>query len=392
MREAHRCTVLNYIRVHGPVSRTQICKKTGISKPTVTRVIEELVCQDIIREIGQGESSVGRKPVYIEINPKALYCIGVNISRYSLKVAVVDFAMNVVSSMITSIKGIKRPDFFTKTVADSINQLILDSGIDRHKIIGIGIGVPGIVDYRTGIILDFATIHNLMDIPLKKSLEEMLGLKVLVDNNANTRALGEYWYGYGSGFKDIIFVICSEGVGSGVISNGNILRGKNNVVGELGHMTVNLDGKRCVCGKIGCVETYCSTEALEEVFKDEIKKGKVTGLTQKADGDIDKINYKHICVSAMEGDEMCKELLEASACILSAGLSNLVGILNPEMIILSGDLFDSYDPFFEMVEKMTYSRIFSSLAQEVVFKRRKVKDSLYEIGAATLVYKQYFKN
>ena len=392
IREDHKREILNHIRKSGPVSRTEIYEKTNISKPTVTRVIEELIKEGIIKETGVGESLVGRRPVNIELNPDACYCIGVNISRNSINASVVNIGMNVVLSKSASIKGINSVSVFEDTVLQIVRNLIKESGIDREKILGIGIGVPGIVDYREGVILDFALVHNLTDVHLGEYLQGKLGLRVFIDNNANTRALGEYWYGYGAGFNSIIFVICSEGVGSGIITDGMLLRSNNNVISGLGHMTVNVDGRKCSCGKYGCIEAYCSTEAVERITGEALKRGRESMLMEKVDKGIEAIDYRTICKSAGEGDPLCIERLDETAFILSTGLSNLIGIFNPEIIILSGNLFDASDYFYKSVVEMTRQKLFKPLFKNIAFRKRNVKDSLYEIGAATMVLKDFFKD
>lgn len=391
IREEHRLEILNFIRKSGHVSRTDIFKKTKISKPTVTRVIEELLKEDLIKEAGFADSSIGRRPVYIELNPSAYYCIGVNVSRNSINISLVDFTMNVCSKKTLNIKGIKKAEEFNDIIANSIIELINESKIENNKILGIGIGVPGMVDYQNGIVIDFALAHNIFDIRIKEYLEKTLKMKVYVDNNANTRALGEYWYGYGVGYQDIVFVICSEGVGSGIITNGDVLRGKNNINGGLGHMTVNISGRKCTCGKYGCVEAYSSTESIESITKDAFKKGKKSALLESIQ-DIESIDYQLICKLAENNDPLCMEVLKESAFIISTGLANLIGIINTEMVILSGNMFDSSKYFYDAVEKMTKEKLNSPFAKNIVFKKRKIKDNLYDIGAATMIYNAFFKD
>lgn len=391
-REDHKLIVLNFIRKHGQVSRTDIYEKTRISKPTVTRVIEELLKEGIVRETGVGESSIGRKPVYIELNPSAYYCMGVNISRNTIRASMVDLGMNIISKKAVDIRHINSVEIFKETVAAAVKDLCSESKVEPENILGVGIGASGIIDSKKGVILDFAIGHKLLDIHLKKYLEEALAMKVLIDNIANTRTLGEYWYGYGVGYKNIIFVSCSEGIGSGIIVEGNILRGKSNVTGEIGHMIVNTNGRKCICGRYGCIEAYSSTEAVENLTREVLRQGRSSILLNRVNEDIEIINYKMICECADQEDQLCIERLEEAASILSTGLANTIGIINPELVILSGDMFDASDYFYEMVKRFTKEKLFNVLTQDVVFKKRKVQDSLYEIGAAALVFKSVFRD
>lgn len=395
IREDHKRKVLNYIRISKVVSRTDIYKNTNISKPTVTRVIEQLLQEGLVAESGvdAGQSEVGRKRVYLQINPSAHYCIGVNISKKNIRASIIDFAMNIICKKTISIKHIDEVDDFNNIVLNCINDILNEvKNIDRTKILGIGIGVPGSVDYNKGTIIAFASKPNIVNVELKDYIEQRLNLKVFIDNNAKTRALGEYWYGYGIGYRNIIFVVCSEGIGSGIIADGNILRGKNNETGEFGHMSIDIAGRRCSCGKYGCVEAYCGLESMENITKVALKQGRKSVLIELSKGDIENIDYKLICQGAREGDLLCRERLEETACFLGTGLSNTIGIVNPEIVIVSGELFDESEYFYELVKEYTKNRLSNILTQDVVFFNRKVKDSLYEIGAATLVYKWFFQD
>lgn len=395
IREEHKIKVLNYIRINKAVSRTDIYKNTNISKPTVTRVIEQLLNEGLVVENGTaaGESDLGRRPIYLEINPSAHYCIGINISKKTIEASIIDLSMKVIVKKNTSIKDINNVDDFYNIVLRCVNELLAEViSIDKSKILGIGIGVPGSVDYDKGIIIKFASKPNIVNASLKSFIEEKLNLHVLIDNNAKTRALGEYWYGYAIGYKNVIFVVCSEGIGSGIIADGNILRGKNNETGEFGHMTINVNGRKCSCGKYGCVESYCTLEAIESITKEALKHGRKSELLELTKGDIDAIDYKLICEGARKNDMLCKGILEEAACFLSIGIANTIRIINPEIVILSGELFDESENFYDLVKEYTRERLSNNSTQDIMFVNRKVKDSLYEVGAATLVYKEFFQD
>lgn len=395
IRENHKVKVLNYIRINKAVSRTDIYKDTNISKPTVTRVIEQLLQEGLVveAEIANDESGIGRKPVYIKINSSAHYCIGINISKRFIQASIIDLTMNIISEKIINIKNVKEVDEFNSAVLRCINALLSEvKSVDKNKILGIGIGVPGIVDYNNGIIVAFSSKPNIVNVNLKKYIEEKLNLSVLIDNNAKTRALGEYWYGYGVGYNNIVFVVCSQGIGSGIISDGNILRGKSNETGEFGHMVINIDGRKCSCGKYGCVEAYCALESVEDITKQCLKKGRKSILFELTKGDIEAVDHKLICEGARMNDLLCKERLDETAWFLSTGIANTVGIVNPEIVILSGELFDESEYFYDLVKQYTKDRLSKNSSPNVVFANRRVKDNLYTIGAATLVYKRFFES
>ncbi len=390
-REDHKRIILNFIRKNKVVSRTDIYQKTNISKPTVTRVIEDLLADKMILESGVGDSGIGRKPVKIELNSSAFYCVGVNISKSAISTYLVDLHMNIKQKKVVSIKNINTSAQFLDKLTNIIKELMNESKINYEKILGIGIGIRGVLDYEKGILIDFSTSGDLCNVPIKEHLENEFKLKVFIDNNAHTRVLGEYWYGYGVGYKDIIFIICSEGLGCGIISEGRIIRGKSNATQSFGHMKVNMNGRQCSCGGYGCIESQCSTDALEKIAKESLKSGRKTILTEKVNFDYESLNYKKICECAEEQDYFCRQLLDEAAQYLSTGIANLIGILNPEVVILSGNLIDASEYFHQIVIDMTKQKIVSPLAKDVIFKKRRTNDNLYEISAATMVLREFFK-
>lgn len=391
-RHDNKLKILNFIRLNSPVSRTDIYERTEISKPTVTRIIEDLIKKGLITEIGTAESNAGRKPVNLVLVEDAFYCIGVNISRHTLSASLVNLGMKIVKTNTLSIKNIKDTNSFLNIVYNTIRELIDSSKIPHSKILGLGIGVPGVVDFQKGIIKHLSISHTLQEVPLGSYLENLLELKVLVDNNANTRALGEYWYGLGTGYKNIVYLACNEGIGSGIIVEGNILRGKNNITSGLGHMIVKIDGAKCNCGGSGCIEAYSSIEAIESAAKEAVLRGSNSLLLPKIGSveNIDKIDFSLIAKCADNGDDLCTKILWEAASVLGAGVANLIGIFNPEIIIFSGSVFDKSSYFYDLVKQSTRQKLFNPLAQDILFTQRKTGDILYGIGAATMIFKEFF--
>jgi predicted NBD/HSP70 family sugar kinase len=390
MKDDRKIRVINCIRKHGPISRTDICNITMISKPSISRIMDEFIKSGLVIETGIMEADSKRKPVGLELNGDKYYCIGINVSKNTMRTVLTNFKMEIIYKSLLDIKKINNSEFLLKTINQSIRDLINQSGISESRILGAGIGIPGIVDNKNGVIVDFASESNIKNVKLRQHLESLYDFKIFVDNDANTQVLGEYWYGYSVGYENSIFVSCREGIGSGIISGGNVLRGKNNMTGEFGHMIVNPFGRQCSCGRYGCIEAYSSTEAIENIVKGYIKSGKLS-LVSKCVENINDLNYKMISQCAFDGDKLCLKCLQDSANILSLGIVNLIEVLNPEIVILSGELFDINDTFYEMVVEYTRENLFNSFSQDVVFVKRSISDSLYEIGAAAMVYKDFFK-
>jgi|LSQX01.1.fsa_nt_gb predicted NBD/HSP70 family sugar kinase/predicted transcriptional regulator len=390
--------IMKLLHLKGPMSRTDIMKILSIPKPTVTRIIEELLSKGLVIETGYYDTTVGRKPVFVDINPNAYYCIGVNISRYTIHCVLVDFKLNVISECMhnvnirTYLHGLpEHVDDYVSLIIKNIENVINEANIEKDRILGIGLGSPGFVNSNEGIIHDFALIGIIKDLPIGKILSRHFGMKVIIDNNANARALNAYWCDMQAAYDNMIFIICSEGIGSGIIVNGKILRGYDNYSGEIGHTTVNIAGNRCDCGKFGCLETYCSQEAIEKMVDEQLKWGKQSNL-QKPVMQGKKITFDSICTFACEGDPLCVEVFEYAAAALGAGIANLLAIHNTQAVFLSGTLFDKYPAFYDMVIKNVKSQLPPALPKQPDFMLQKVSGTHYSSGAAALIHRYYFEN
>lgn len=386
VRILNKKRILTYLRKNAPVSRHVMCKEIGISATTATRIVKQLMEEGLVREIAAEEEEaqapevckrpVGRNPVNLELNADAKYCFGINLSKRTLGIALIDFSLNTVEKYVTSIFDIHEVTELLELIGDTVEHMMTARKLTRKKVMGLGVGTPGFVNMKTGSVEKFG-ISKFKSLPIKKYLEKRFSLPVIVDNNANTRMLGEQWNGFATHCKNAIFVVSSEGVGSGILCNGNILAGTNRFTAGLGHISVNFDGELCGCGNRGCVELYCGTEYLEK---------KSAELTDTGE----PVTYKEMARLAEQNDQRFIPLFETAARAMSSGLTSLITIICPEVIILSGNLFDVSDYYYRRVVELTQEKI-SIVTYKPEFKRRYVKDGIYEIGAAALFFRKYFE-
>lgn len=387
VRIMNKRKILTYLRKNAPVPRHIMCKEIGISATTVTRIVKQLIEEGLVKEIAASEEDemqdpeaskrpVGRNPVNLILNAEARYCFGINLSKRTLGIALIDFSLNTVEKYVTSIFDIHEVTELLELIGDVVDHMMEARKLTKNKVMGLGVGTPGFVDMRTGSVENFG-ISKFKSLPIKKYLEKRFSLPVIVDNNANTRVLGEQWNGFATHCKNAIFVVSSEGVGSGILCNGNILKDTNHFTAGLGHISVNFDGEPCGCGSCGCVELYCGTEYLE-------KKSAALTDTGKA------LSYKELARLVDQNDERFIPLFETAAKAMSSGLTSLITIICPEVIILSGNLFDVSDYYYRRVVELTREKI-GIVMYKPEFKRRRVKDGIYEIGAAALFFRKYFE-
>ncbi|REK52182.1 MAG: ROK family protein [Thermobacillus sp.] len=312
IRRINTAIVLECIRNESPLSRARISERTGLNKATVSSLVSNLIAGGLVSEIGTGESSGGRKPVMLLFNAGAGHAVGIDVGVNYIRGLLTDLAGTPVARRETKIAR-RSPEDVLPLLHDVIRGLIGDAPASRYGVVGIGIGVSGIVD-DGGTIL-FAPNLNWRNVPLRRLVEERFNLPCVIDNEANAGAAGELRYGAGRGFADQIYVSVGIGIGTGIIINRELYRGKSGFSGELGHMSIAMDGRQCSCGNLGCWELYASEKAL-------IEHGEPYA------------SFEAACAAAESGDGQAVRLLETIGAYLGTGIANIVNVFNPEAVIL----------------------------------------------------------
>ena len=271
-------------------------------------------------------------------------------------------------------------------IIESIDKVIKDGNVTYKEVKGIGIGIPGALNVEEGIILFTPNIpfknFNIVD-PLKKKFE----IPVFIDNDANVAAIGEYMFGAGKGFKDVIFITISTGVGGGAILNGNIYRGNTSNALEIGHMTVAPGGPRCNCGNIGCVEATSSGTAIGKRGQEALSSKVETSLRK-----YDNITSYEVFTEAAAGDAVCKEIIDNALNYLGIAVANTVSIFDPAVIIIGGGVSKAGDIVFETVRKVVDKRCFKSMAESVKIVPAGLGTDAGVIGAVALALLELKKN
>lgn len=263
-------------------------------------------------------------------------------------------------------------------IIESIDKVIKDGNVTYKEVKGIGIGIPGALDVENGIILFTPNVpfknFNIVE-PLKKKFE----IPVFIDNDANVATIGEYVFGAGKGFKNVIFLTVSTGVGGGAILNGNIYRGNTSNALEIGHMTVAPGGPRCNCGNIGCVEATSSGTAIAKRGQEALSSKVETSLRK-----YDNITSYEVFTEAAAGDAVCKEIIENALNYLGIAVANAVSIFDPAVIIIGGGVSKAGDIVFETVRKVVDKRCFKSMAESVKIVPAGLGTDAGVIGAVAL--------
>ncbi len=249
----------------------------------------------------------------------------------------------------------------------------------------VGVGSPGAVDYEVGkVIGPCPNIEGWQGTEIGASLRERLNMPVYVDNDVNAMALAESRFGAAAGARSAVCVTVGTGVGGGVIIDGKVRRGASSSAGELGHMTINFDGPKCNCGNNGCLEMYCCSQAMIDSMKQKVDKGLSDILKEVLDGNPDNLTIKKLFLAARKGDEAASEVIKETAVYLGIGLSGIVNLLNPEVVVVGGGIIDGGAGFLEIVTAEIRKRAFSSAVSNLRVVKASLGNAAGFIGAGLL--------
>ncbi|MFC1463770.1 MAG: ROK family transcriptional regulator [Candidatus Brachytrichaceae bacterium NZ_4S206] len=392
--------VLNHFLNEGSVSRAQLAERTALSNTTITNLIDDLLVQGIVVEDDteaartqasrNGSRRVGRPRTGLRLNPNARYAAGVHIGIGILRVAVVNLHAEIIQNTIASFDVAAPAAHVLNQIARLVKQTIADSRIETDRLIGLGIGASGLVDYEAGVNV-FAPNLGWHDVPLRDWMQDRLGLPTTVDNNVRAMALGEALFGAGRGVGVLAFVYGRVGVGAGFVVNGRAFRGSGAGAGEIGHTVMIPDGgDLCGCGQRGCLETLVSEPVIVREAE-RLARRRPHGALARCLAQNGKTKpIERIFAAAREGDAATLRLLEDRARYLGIALANLVNVLNPELILLGGMFAQGSEFFLPVAEHTMRERAFAGLGDRVRLQPTQFGWRAGVIGAASLALSTFF--
>ncbi len=379
MKSVNKSNILNKIRKSEPISRAQIAKETQLTPPTVSSIVKELLDQGIVRESTLGNSKGGRKPTMLLINTDACYVIGVDAGPERVECILTDLSGEIFERVSSKLKTPITNDEFIAILKENINETIQSSTKRKDKIIGIGVAMHGVVDVTAGTSL-IAPNLDLRNIPIKAELEEEYDLIIKVENDARAMALGESWFGGHGDLKSMVAVNIGRGVGSGIVINGKLYHGEKNIAGEIGHMTIDINGDICECGNRGCLQTFASGDAVAKRARDQIHRDK----------DSDTLTGQKIHELAQTGDISYIEILQETGRAIGVGLTNLIHLINPSEIVLGGGVMKGEKFILPAIKKTIDQRALTPEARKTAVTVTKLGDDATLLGAVSLLFVEVF--
>jgi N-acetylglucosamine repressor len=384
----HKKSILRLLYHSDPQSAPELSKRMGISLPTALLLLNDLMAGGLVSTMGTGVSTGGRKPALYGLADDSLYVIACDMGRYQAKMAI----FNSQNRQVTPLKYFDThidDNQLTEKIYDAAQELILQHGIPMDKIFGLGIDMPGLVDSQAGLNY---TIKNPAMQDVRKRLGEKFGTYVYIDNDARMQAYGEYIFGRARDRRNAIVVNWSWGVGMGMIMNGSLYGGTTGFAGELSHIQMVEDGDLCICGKRGCLETVASANTILKLARQGIAEGRVSQLTEQFRAEPGNITPEHVIAAARSGDEFSISILNRIGLSLGKGLSMIIQLLNPEIIVLGGPIARANQYVLTPIQQAFNKYCLEKIVANTAIVTSEIDEQSGLLGCAAMVYKHIFSD
>jgi len=393
LKEINKKIVLNATISQGPIYKAKLAELTKISKPTIAKLVDSLVKDSLLKEVGYGKPSQlgGTKPLLYEFNADAAYVIGSQIRIEEIITAVTDCKARILFKVIKPIKIDYTVEQVVRIISDSFNEVIRNLHMEGKRLLGVGIAMHGIVDHERGI-LKFAPHFKRWprDVEFAAMIKNITASPVLIDNDSRMQACGEKWFGAGGKARNLIAIETGPGISIGVMIDNKLYRGKNSVAGEIGHTTLNPYGPKCFCGNTGCFEVMASTDRLLKMAKEQLRYNKSSFVYEYSKGNPDSVNLDLIFDALNKEDRFAQKLISDIGYWLGLGIANIIANYDPDLIVIHGEYIKG--------GKFLLDKIFEVIKVHMLPEIPKKTDIIYSelgkdvgvIGAVSMVLKDLF--
>lgn len=312
-----------------------------------------------------------------------MYYIGIDLGGTNIAAGVVNEEGKIVKSGSVPTKRERNHSEIIKDMAELVKNLISEAGLKNEDVAYIGIGSPGAIDSKNGVVM-YANNLNFRMVNVREEMKKHIDLPVYIDNDANCAGLGETKFGGAKGAKNSLTVTLGTGVGGGVVIDGKIFGGTHNVGTELGHMVIVRDGEQCSCGRKGCLEAYASATALINQARSAVARNLDSKILELANGDLSKIEAKTVFDAMHAGDEVAAKVVDNYLEYLAEGIANFINIFEPEVIAIGGGVSRQGDFILVPLREKVYKRVYGGVTPPVQIKAAELGNDAGIIGAAML--------
>ncbi|MCP4165743.1 MAG: ROK family transcriptional regulator [Chloroflexi bacterium] len=383
---------MSHIRLHEPLSRRAIARNLEMSPTTVSAAVEDLMGRGLVRALGEGKSTGGRRPILLEINPEGGLVVAVDIASSAQERRVRAAAFDLQNRIVLELT---RPHMLVgnKAMLGAIQGIIADllesPELGRIPTLTIGISVPGVVDAQAGSVV-YTGIET-KDLPLGSALRETFLASVIIQNSEDAAALGEFHNASDHESNSLLYLSVGAGLGAGLVVAGQIYQPERKSIGEIGHMTVKADGPQCHCGNYGCLSTLVSSEAIVERIQAALVQGyrPQTGVLKGSP--IQAVDIPLILDAAEMGEMLCEDILQEAAQWMGIAVASTINILNPGIIVFGGELYETGDYFFGLTRDVAMLRSFPEYFEDTQLKRSALGRNAGLRGIGILALEELFR-
>jgi predicted NBD/HSP70 family sugar kinase len=326
LREGNRKQVIAALRERGVASRAELARITGLSRSTVSTIVSDLLERGLVGERDgqpEGSTQAGRPPVMVSLNSSAGLALGIDFGHRHLRVAVSDLSHTVLAETWRELDVDHSASDGLDAAVEFVDEVLDEAGVDRGRVIGVGMGLPAPIDRTTGAVQAASIFPGWVGVDAAAEASARLGMPVEVENDANLGALAELVWGAGRGKSEFAYIKASSGIGAGLISGGRIQHGVGGTAGEIGHTVIAEGGPVCRCGNRGCLETLASLRAIAELLSES--RG-------------ERISSRRLLELSEGGDAAAQRLIGDAGRAIGIAVANLCNLLNPQCVIVGGDL------------------------------------------------------
>jgi len=373
LREGNRKRVIDAMRERGVASRAELARITGLSRSTVSTIVADLLDSGLAseRDGEAGDSaSAGRPPVMVSLNPSAGLAVGIDFGHRHLRVAVSDLSHTVLAETWRELNVDHSAEHGLAAAAEFVDHVLDEADVDPARVIGVGMGLPAPIDRTTGAVQAASILPGWVGVDAAAEAASRLGLPVQVENDANLGALAEFVWGAGKGKSEVAYIKVATGIGAGLISGGRLQHGVGGTAGEIGHTVIADGGPVCRCGNRGCLETLASTRSIAEL------------LSASRAEQVSSRRVLELCVAQ---DAAAQRLIGDAGRAIGIAVANLCNLLNPECVIVGGDLSAAGDTLLEPLRETVSRNAIPSAVEDLEIVPGVLGERAELLGALALV-------
>ena len=369
VKKANRQLVYECIWSHKSVTMTDLAYVTHLSRPTITSLVQEMTADNLVIKSGYGTSNGGRNPVLYHANVNAAYAMGIDLEFPKVRMAISNLECENICFSVRIYPKDADKDQVLQLMKQQIDDLLLESGIDKNRLLGVGIGVPGVIDYKNNYSVFFERINGWENVLIGDIIQEYIGKPVYICNDVNLISWAERKVAHLEDIKNMLYIIIRSGIGMAIWNDGSLMQGEMGNSGRIGHMTVDKNGLQCKCGNRGCLGLYTSEKSMIRMY------GELTGKELKWAGELFPL--------AEAGDAAALQVFETCGRYLGTGIVNVANLFDISEVVLSTSFDSSY--ILKSAQYALDARKMNTIRREVKVRKGLLQESSFGLGGWLLV-------